>query len=77
MKNIIWFCLLFYCTLNSQNLPKGFSYLRTVDPSIQKEIRYLTTNNFIGTPIDGYIKDTLIVTTKTALALKKIQSIFK
>ncbi|MHB0755820.1 M15 family metallopeptidase [Polaribacter sp. M15] len=61
----------------SQNLPKGFVYLQNVDASIQKELRYLSTNNFIGKPIDGYINDCIIISKPTALALKKIQTKLK
>lgn len=61
----------------SQNLPKGFVYLQNVDASIQKELRYLSTNNFIGKPIDGYINECIIISKPTALALKKIQTKLK
>jgi D-alanyl-D-alanine dipeptidase len=56
-----------------QKPPKGFVYLNKVTPTIGVELRYFSTNNFIGTRIDGY-KDTVAIVTKpTALALKKIQ----
>src|SRR5690606_27582571 len=65
---------LFLTTLvYAQNLPKGFVYLSDVDPTIKSELRYITNHNFIGKPIDGYLKNTVIVTEKTAIALKKIQ----
>jgi len=57
----------------SQKLPSGFVYLNDIDRTIKTELRYISHNNFIGKPIDGYIKDTLIVSKATALALKKIQ----
>ena len=56
-----------------QNLPKDFVYLSNVDASIQTEMRYITNNNFIGKPIDGYIKPTIIITEPAANALKKVQ----
>jgi zinc D-Ala-D-Ala dipeptidase len=58
----------------SQKLPEGFVYLSNIDSTIQKELRYLSTNNFIGKPIDGYLENKVIVTKKTAIALKKIQT---
>ena len=61
----------------SQKLPKGFVYLSDVDISIQKELRYLGNNNFIGKPIDGYITDCIIVSKPTAKALKAIQTKLK
>lgn len=68
--------LLFLCISMSscgQDLPKGFVYLTNVDASIQKEMRYISNNNFIGKPIDGYIKPTIIITQPAAIALKNVQ----
>jgi len=63
--------------LQSQNesLPKEFVYLLDIAPSIKSELRYISSNNFIGKPIDGYLNNTVIVTKPTALSLKKIQEI--
>jgi len=58
----------------SQTLIKDFSYLTDIDPTIQSELRYLSSNNFIGKPIDGYLKNKVIITTKAAKALKKVQA---
>ena len=58
-------------------MPKNFVYLADVDKSIQKELRYLSNNNFIGKPIDGYINDCVIVSKPTAKALKQIQEKLK
>ena len=78
MKRILLLCFVI-CSLEActQNLPKGFSYLSDVDSTIQKELRYITSNNFLGTPVDGYEKDTLIISTKAAEALQKVQSKLK
>ena len=68
--------LLFFCISISscgQNLPDGFVYLSDVDASIQTEMRYIINNNFIGKPIDGYKKATIITSKPTAIALKKVQ----
>ena len=56
-----------------QNLPKGFVYLSNIDASIQTEMRYISHNNFIGKPIDGYKKAVIIVTEPAAIALKNVQ----
>jgi len=56
-----------------QNLPKGFVYLSNIDTSIQSELRYISDNNFIGKPIEGYIHKTVIVSKPTAVALKRVQ----
>ncbi|APZ47633.1 peptidase M15 [Polaribacter reichenbachii] len=76
MKNILFLIALGFCiTISAQNLPKGFVYLSDIDASIQKELRYLGNNNFIGKPIDGYINNCVIVSKETAKALKKVQTI--
>lgn len=72
-------CLLFLTFLiisiknYGQELPEGFVYIKKVIPSIELELRYASTNNFIGKPINGYVKPVGIVTLETALALKKVQ----
>jgi len=71
---VILIAILFSCKMTSQSLKKGFTYLSEIDSTIQSELRYITSNNFIGKPIDGYINNKVIVTTKTAFALKKVQT---
>jgi len=57
----------------SQELPENFTYINQVDKTIRIELRYLSSNNFVGKPINGYHKNTLIITKPTAFALKKVQ----
>ncbi|SNR16980.1 M15 family metallopeptidase [Tenacibaculum jejuense] len=74
MKKIFTFFLYWSAlTLFTQELPKGFSYIKDVAPSIQKELRYCYTNNFVGASVEGYEEPILITSTKAALALKKVQ----
>ena len=70
---IIFFTVLISSQISSQTLPKGFSYVSEIDATIKKELRYATSNNFIGKPIDGYNSNSLIITEETAKSLKKIQ----
>ncbi len=56
-------------------MAEGFVYLGDVDRTIHVDLRYFSTNNFIGKKIDGYNNNCLIVTKKTALALKEVQKI--
>ncbi|AOW18989.1 peptidase M15 [Polaribacter vadi] len=55
-------------------MPNGFVYLEDVDASIQKELRYLSNNNFIGRKIDGYKNNCVIITEQAAHQLKKVQT---
>ena len=57
----------------SKELSEGFVYAKNVIPDLNIELRYLTTNNFVGDTIDGYKANVLIITKETAQALKKVQ----
>jgi D-alanyl-D-alanine dipeptidase len=63
--------------VTAASLPSGFVYLDDVVPDIMLDIRYASTDNFIGKPIDGYVKPVAITTSKTASALKNAQADFK
>ncbi len=73
MRLLKFFICFFSLNLFAQ-LPKGFSYVKDITPSIQQELRYCSHNNFIGIPIDGYETNVLITSTLTAKALGKVQN---
>src|SRR5882724_4444142 len=56
------------------SLPKGFVYLREVDPTIVQDIRYAGTHNFVGRPIKGYLAAECILSEPAANALKAVQN---
>ena len=60
--------------VNAASLPSGFVYLHDVVPAITLDIRYANTNNFVGTPIDGYVRSVAITTSETAKALNNAQA---
>ncbi|MFY0715104.1 M15 family metallopeptidase [Seonamhaeicola sp. NFXS20] len=65
--------LIFLGVLNTfGQLPKGFVYVNDIIPDLEVELRYYTENNFVGTRIDGYNANKLILTEETALALKRV-----
>jgi zinc D-Ala-D-Ala dipeptidase len=53
--------------------PKGFVYLRDVDPTIVQDIRYAGSHNFVGRPIKGYHAAECILSVPAANALKTVQ----
>lgn len=53
--------------------PEEFVALRTVDPTILREIRYPTAHNFVGEPVDGYQQPLCLLTRDTAEALRRAQ----
>lgn len=54
-------------------LPRGFVYLRDVDPTIVQDIRYAGSHNFVGRPIKGYLAAECILSEPAATALKAVQ----
>lgn len=68
------FLFLLIAEVVSQHKPEDFVYLLDLEPSIKIELRYFSNNNFIGQPIDGYHRSTIIVSKPTAIALQKVQN---
>lgn len=54
-------------------LPEGFTYVKTVIPDLDVELRYYTVNNFVGDTIRGYKSNRLILTNEATQALKLVQ----
>lgn len=76
MKRRFWVVLAFLVLVLCSSpawavLPEGFVYVTDVIATAQLEIRYFTGYNFIGTPIDGYLAPTAVLTQEAAEALKK------
>jgi zinc D-Ala-D-Ala dipeptidase len=51
----------------------GFVDVKEFIPSVHLEIRYYTTDNFIGARIDGYDAPKCLLTREAAVALEKVQ----
>src|SRR5437879_4163652 len=58
---------------HAQSLPGGFVYLRDIDPTIIQDIRYATSNNFIGRPLSGYAAGECVVKREVGVRLKAVQ----
>ncbi|MBB4382764.1 D-Ala-D-Ala dipeptidase vanX. Metallo peptidase. MEROPS family M15D [Bradyrhizobium sp. Rc3b] len=58
---------------HAQSLPGGFVYLREIDPDIIQDIRYATSNNFVGRPLAGYNAGECVVKREVGLRLKAVQ----
>src|SRR5258708_23224337 len=54
-------------------LPRGFVYLRDIDPTIVQAIRYAGSHNFVGRPIRGYLAAECILSVPAANALATVQ----
>jgi D-alanyl-D-alanine dipeptidase len=55
------------------SMPEGFVDVKEVIPSIQLDIRYFGSHNFIGERIDGYNAPKCLLTREAAAALTKVQ----
>ncbi len=64
--------LIFYGFNQKQELPEGFVYVSSVIPDLEVELRYYSTNNFVGDTIDGYKANTLILTKAAVEKLKLV-----
>ena len=71
---LLFLCVTFIDVVNASALPSGFVYLRDVAPTIVLDMRYANSNNFIGTPIEGYINPVAIATMEAAVALNNVQT---
>jgi zinc D-Ala-D-Ala dipeptidase len=60
--------------LAGSDLPRGFVYLRDIDPTIVQDIRYAGSHNFVGRPIRGYLAAECILSVSAANALATVQS---
>ena len=71
---LLFLCVLSIHVVNASALPSGFVYLNDVAPTIVLDMRYTTSENFIGTPIEGYINPVGIATKEAAVALNNVQT---
>ncbi|MGH1349603.1 MAG: M15 family metallopeptidase [Methyloligellaceae bacterium] len=67
------------CTtaLADDEIPKNFTYLRDVAPTIHQDIRYASAQNFTGQPLPGYDAAECILAIPVAKALKRVQDRLK
>jgi D-alanyl-D-alanine dipeptidase len=70
---IIYLILIITLTLQAKELPKGFGYIK----DIELDIRYYSSNNFIGQPIDGYLAPKAVLSNQALKALIKVQNSLK
>lgn len=68
--------LFFWSNLNAQ-LQNGFVYVDQEITTIKVEIRYFSTNNFVGKSINGYHSNKSILSKEATKALKNIQEILR
>ncbi|MUM76435.1 peptidase M15 [Pseudodesulfovibrio sp. F-1] len=55
-------------------LPEGFCHVEEVVPGVVLDVRYFTSHNFLGDPVDGYEAPRVILTVQAARALAGVQA---
>lgn len=75
LKGLLFLFLCFnFCVAQPKKvLQDGFVYVKDEIPTIHIELRYHTSENFVGKIIDGYYSDRCILSEEATLALKKVQ----
>ena len=77
MKKLLVFLFtvinLFCFAQQKSTLPKGFVYLTDYIPDIEVDLKYFSSHNFVGRPIDGYKANKVILTERATLAVQKIE----
>lgn len=63
--------------MDDEAIAAGFVFVDEVCPSIQQTLRYVTTENFLGTVVHGYQGGRAIITAAAAQALSKAQERFE
>ena len=71
------FLFVFIANAFSQSLPNGFVYLNDISPEITLDLRYFSTDNFVGETIDGYNAEKCIISMEAAMMLTKVQNELK
>lgn len=61
-------------TANAGPLHRGFAYVNGVIPNALYDVRYYSSNNFVGKRIDGYEAPRVVLTMQATLALADVQA---
>ena len=73
MKSIIKISCFFICFQSFGQLPDDFAYVSEEISTIKVELRYISENNFVGKPIDGYEANVVILSKQATEMLKQVQ----
>ena len=73
MKSAIKIIFFFVYFQSFGQLPNDFAYVQEEIPTIKIELRYFSDNNFVGTKVDGYEANVVILSSQATKALKRVQ----
>jgi D-alanyl-D-alanine dipeptidase len=60
--------------ISNHTLPENFAYLNETVPDIEVDLRYFSSDNFVGDTIDGYHEKKCIISSEGAKALVNVQN---
>ncbi|GAB5526582.1 MAG: D-Ala-D-Ala dipeptidase VanX-Sc [Roseivirga sp.] len=67
-------CIAISCgSKTAQTDHEGFVQIHEVIPNVIYDIRYFSSDNFVGARVDGYLKPTAYISREAAESLKKVQ----
>ncbi|MVV49451.1 D-alanyl-D-alanine dipeptidase [Pseudomonas sp. PB120] len=72
--NLLLLGLVAPCLADAEPRPGHMVYVRTIDPSIEQDIRYAGAHNFTGHPLDGYAAPECLLSLEAAKALSRVQT---
>jgi D-alanyl-D-alanine dipeptidase len=72
LQSLLLLCLA--TSASAEPRPEHMVYLRTIDPTIEHDIRYASAHNFTGHPLDGYAAAECLLTLDAAQALARVQA---
>jgi D-alanyl-D-alanine dipeptidase len=64
----------FASAASAADLPRGFVYLSSIDPTIAQDMRYAGANNFTHAAVPGYRAAECVLSVETAKALARVQA---
>ncbi|MCE7991900.1 MAG: M15 family metallopeptidase [Roseivirga sp.] len=73
----LFITLVIAVSCSSRNAKKGhdgFVQIHEAIPDVAYDIRYYSTDNFVGARVDGYLKPTAYISLEAASALKEVQT---
>lgn len=73
---LLWLvsCTTTPAVIEDNGLPSGFEELKVVIPDLLLDVRYASSDNFVGQAIEGYLAPKVYLTRSAALALKEVQA---
>ncbi|HHB93849.1 MAG TPA: peptidase M15 [Campylobacterales bacterium] len=72
-RKIILAIVLIFNIIQAKELLKGFVSVQNIIPNIELDLRYYSTNNFMGRRVKGYNHNIAILTIEATKALAKVQ----